>query len=85
MRGQMAFSSAPDLYSQAHEAAHGVQQAALGGRMKLEGGIGKEGDRYERHADAVAEAVVNGVSAESLLDQMASGPTKVTPVTGGSS
>ena len=85
MRGQMAFSSAPDLYSQAHEAAHGVQQAALGGRMNLEGGIGQEGDRYERHADAVAEAVVNGESAESLLDQMASGPTKVTPVTGGSS
>ncbi len=85
MRGQMAFGGAPDLYSQAHEAAHGVQQAALGGRMKLEGGIGKEGDRYERHADAVAEAVVKGESAESLLDQMASGPTRVAPVTGGGS
>ena len=85
MRGQMAFGGAPDLYSQAHEAAHGVQQAALGGRLKLEGGIGKEGDRYERHADAVAEAVVNGESAESLLDQMAGSPTKVTPVTGGGS
>ncbi len=85
MRGQMAFGGAPDLYSQAHEAAHGVQQAALGGQMKLEGGIGKEGDRYERHADAVAEAVINGESAESLLDEMASGPTRVTPVTGGGS
>ena len=82
MRGRMAFGTAPDLYSQAHEAAHGVQQAALGARMQLKGGMGEEGDRYERHADAVAQAVVKGESAEPLLDQMAGGPTRVTPAAG---
>ena len=79
-RGRMAFSGAPDLYSQAHEAAHGVQQAALGSRIGLKGGIGEEGDRYEKQADDVAQAVIEGKSAESLLDQVAGGPTKVSPV-----
>ena len=82
-KGRMAFSDTPDLYSQAHEAAHGVQQAALGDGLRLKGGIGEEGDRYERHADAVAQAVVKGESAEPLLDRVAGGPTKVTPVSGG--
>ena len=58
--GRMALSDSPDLYTQAHEAAHGVQQAALGSSMALEGGVGAAGDRYERHADEVADAVVAG-------------------------
>jgi hypothetical protein len=37
--------------------------------VQLPGGVGKLGDRYEQHADAVADAVVRGESAESLLDQ----------------
>ena len=52
--------------------------------MQLKGGIGEAGDRYERHADTVAEKVVQGESAEALLDAEAGGPTKVSagPVSG---
>ena len=75
--GRMAFGGAPDLYTQAHEAAHGVQQAALGGRLQLKGGIGEGDDRYERHADAVADKVGRGESAEGLLDKIAGRPTTV--------
>ena len=75
--GHMAFAGRPDLYIQAHEAAHGVQQAGLGDGLQLKGGIGETGDQYEQQADAVAEKVVRGESAESLLDQVACGPTKV--------
>lgn len=55
---------APDLFTAAHEAAHVVQQRA---GVHLSGGVGKKGDPYERHADAVAEKVVKGESAEALL------------------
>ena len=75
--GRMALAGAPDLYTQAHEAAHGVQQAALGGRMALPGGIGVAGDGYEQQADAVAQAVLRGASAQPLLDRMVSGPVQV--------
>ena len=78
--GRMAFAESPDLYTQAHEAAHGVQQAALGSRMQLPGGIGVAGDRYERQADAVADAVVRGQSAEPLLDEMVGHSTQVAPL-----
>ncbi len=43
------------------------------GSVQLAGGVGQTGDPYERHADAVADAVVQGASAEALLDQVASG------------
>ena len=76
--GRMAFADTPDLYTQTHEAAHGVQQAALGGGLQLKGGIGEVGDKYEQHADAVAAAVVRGESAEGLLDQVADCPATVT-------
>ena len=81
--GRMAIADTPDLYTQAHEAAHGVQQAALGDSLQLKGGIGEAGDRYETHADAVAEKVVRGESVEGLLDEVAGGPTVVadSPVT----
>jgi hypothetical protein len=69
----IAFGSAsPSLHTAAHEAAHTVQQR---GGVQLKGGIGEAGDAYERHADAVADRVVQGKSAVSLLDQHApSGP-----------
>ena len=78
--GRMAFAGRPDLFTQAHEAAHGVQQAALGNSLQLRGGIGKAGDRYEAHADAVAEKVVRGESAEPLLDEMVGHSTQVSPL-----
>lgn len=64
----IAFAKAPDLHTAAHEAAHVVQQR---GGVQLKGDIGEAGDRYERHADAVADRVVAGESAVELLDQMA--------------
>jgi hypothetical protein len=66
----VAFRGSPDLHTAAHEAAHTVQQR---GGVQLAGGVGRAGDRYEQHADAVADAVVAGRSAEGLLDQMAGG------------
>ena len=66
----VAFRSAPDLHTAAHEAAHVVQQRA---GVQLKGGVGAEGDTYERHADEVADAVVQGRSAEALLDRHVGG------------
>ncbi len=60
----VAFKGAPDLHTAAHEAAHVVQQRA---GVQLRGGVGQAGDSYEQNADAVADAVVAGRSAESLL------------------
>jgi hypothetical protein len=68
--GQVAFRGAPDLHLAAHEAAHVVQQQA---GVQLHGGVGAAGDVYERQADAVADLVVAGGSAEALLDQRAGG------------
>jgi hypothetical protein len=64
----IAFARTPDLRQAAHEAAHVVQQR---GGVRLDGGVGRAGDGYEQHADAVADLVVRGESAESLLDTMA--------------
>ncbi len=61
----IAFAGAPDLFTAAHEAAHVVQQRA---GVSVPGGVGAEGDRYEQHADAVAQRVVSGQSAQDLLD-----------------
>ncbi|MEO1273045.1 MAG: DUF4157 domain-containing protein, partial [Myxococcota bacterium] len=66
----VAFKKSPDLHTAAHEAAHIVQQRA---GVSLKGGVGQVGDRYEQHADAVADAVVQGKSAEGILDKMAGG------------
>ncbi len=71
--GEVAFAGHPDLHTAAHEAAHVVQQR---GGVQLAGGVGAEGDVYERHADQVADAVVAGRSAAAILDDMApSGPS----------
>ena len=61
---RVGFRDEPDLRLAAHEAAHTVQQQQ---GVQLEGGVGKPGDVYERQADAAADAVVEGRSAESLL------------------
>ena len=63
---RVAFAGAPDLHTAAHEAAHVVQQR---GGVQLRGGVGEVGDPHERHADAVADLVVQGKSSEALLDQ----------------
>jgi hypothetical protein len=69
---QVAFAASPDLHLAAHEAAHVVQQR---GGVQLSGGVGAAGDVYERHADAVADLVVTGQSAEAELDRFAGGAT----------
>ena len=53
-------------HTAAHEAAHYIQQQA---GVQLKNNVGTVGDKYERHADAVASAVVRGTSAEALLDR----------------
>jgi hypothetical protein len=64
----------PTLHTVAHEAAHVVQQRA---------GVARKGggdmDAFERHADAVADAVVAGRSAEALLDEVAGGGASPAP------
>jgi hypothetical protein len=64
MGEHVAFAGTPSLHTAAHEAAHVVQQR---GGVSLPGGVGAVGDRYEQHADAVADAVVAGRSAEDML------------------
>ncbi len=66
----VAFRSTPDLHTAAHEAAHVVQQRD---GVQLKGGLDQAGDPYERHADAVADAVVRGESAVPLLAAGVSG------------
>ncbi|MFO7568024.1 MAG: DUF4157 domain-containing protein [Enhygromyxa sp.] len=62
---RVAFDGMPSLEVAAHEAAHVVQQRQ---GVQLEGGIGASGDSYERYADIVARRVVQGRSAENILD-----------------
>ena len=68
----VAFKSNPDVHTTAHEVAHVIQQRS---GVSLKGGVGQVGDRYEQHADAVADRVVQGKSAENLLDSFAGKPT----------
>jgi len=78
MGDQIAFGEQPDLRLAAHEAAHVVQQRA---GVSLDGGVGARGDKYEQHADAVADRVVSGQSAADLLDPLeAEGSTSSTGV-----
>jgi hypothetical protein len=66
----VALRDAGNLHTVAHEAAHVVQQR---GGVQLKGGVGEAGDHYERNADAVADRVVRGESAEDLLAPYAGG------------
>jgi hypothetical protein len=68
MGDHVVLAPGADLHTVAHEAAHVVQQR---GGVHLKGGVGAVGDRYEQHADAVADLVVSGRSAEAVLDQHA--------------
>jgi hypothetical protein len=61
-----------DLHTVAHEAAHVIQQR---GGVQLKGGVGQAGDAYEGQADAVADLVVQGRSAEHLLDHAGAAST----------
>lgn len=70
MGERIAFGANPGLHMAAHEAAHVVQQRQ---GVSLSGGVGRAGDAYERHADAVADRVVQGRSAEGLLGEVPSG------------
>jgi hypothetical protein len=69
MGGSVGLSSGADLHTVAHEAAHAVSQNS-GKGVSLYGGPDSPS---ERHADAVADKVVSGQSAESLLDAAPSG------------
>lgn len=71
--GKVAFRAYPDLRLAAHEAAHVVQQRK---GIQLKDGIGRSGDIYERHADAVADKVSRGEKAEGLLNRI---PNNVRP------
>jgi hypothetical protein len=66
----VAFKGSTSLHTAAHEAAHIVQQRS---GVSLSGGVGQSGDSYEQHADAVADLVVQGESAESLLGKTGGG------------
>ena len=65
----VVFSSAPSLHTAAHEAAHVIQQRSGNAPSS---GLGERGDSYEVFADQVADAVVSGRDASSLLHQVAS-------------
>ena len=72
----VAFARSPDLHTAAHEAAHAVQQRA---GVQVANDVGQPGDVYERHADAVADQVVRGGSAEALLDKMTPAGSRAFP------
>lgn len=69
---KVAFASAPDLHTAAHEAAHVVQQRN-GVVMR---GLGAADDAHEQAADVVADIVASGKSAEPVLDQMVGSSTR---------
>ncbi|HVV84509.1 MAG TPA: T6SS effector amidase Tae4 family protein [Kofleriaceae bacterium] len=79
---KVGFKDAPDLHTAAHEAAHVVQQRA---GVQFKNGVGREGDAYERHADAVADKVVAGEPADYLLSQMAGSGARAQASTGAGS
>ena len=66
MGGKVALKDS-SLHTAAHEAAHVFQQNS---GIQLDGGVGTRGDRWEQHADAVADRVTHGESAAPLLDQL---------------
>jgi hypothetical protein len=69
----VAFKQEPNVWLAAHEAAHVVQQRS---GASIPGGVGREGDGYEAHADRVADTVAAGGSAVQLLGTAATGGTE---------
>ena len=63
----IAFAGTPTLHTAAHEAAHVVQQR---NGVHLKNNVGEPGDDYEKHANAVADIVVQGKQAEPVLKMM---------------
>jgi hypothetical protein len=61
----------PSLHTVAHEVAHVLQQRE---GIQLLGGVGVDGDRYEREADAVADAVVRGDRVDRFAGTAAASP-----------
>jgi hypothetical protein len=70
---RIAFRDTPDERLAAHESAHVIQQ------REAKSAPGGSGDAWERHADDVADAVVDGRSAEPLLDKVAGGDGSRSP------
>jgi hypothetical protein len=66
----VTFAHAPGLHTAAHEAAHVIQQRA---GVEVVGGVGRDGDAYERHADEVAERVV----AKEVSEGGLTGPDQI--------
>lgn len=66
----VALEAGSSLHVVAHEAAHVIQQRC---GVQLAGGVGTAGDEYEQNANAVADRVVRGESAEDLLSRYADG------------
>lgn len=60
---EIAFRGEPTVHLAAHEAAHAVQQRS---GVRFAAGV-ESTDAWERHADAVADRVVQGRSAVDLL------------------
>ena len=70
IKNTVAFKETPDVHTAAHEAAHVLQQR---GNIQLPNrGVGQVGDKYERHADSVANRVVAGQSSKDLLNHSVS-------------
>jgi len=65
---RIGFGSLPSLHIAAHEATHVIQQR-MG--LHLANGMGLAGDKYEQHADQVANDVIAGRSAERSLARLA--------------
>ncbi len=62
---KIAFADAnPDLHTTAHEVTHVIQQRK---GVYLKDGLGQFNDSYEKHADAVADKIVQRQSTEKLL------------------
>lgn len=68
-------SRSRNLHTTAHEVTHVVQQQ---NGMLLDMGVGNVADKYEPHADAVADSVVKGRSAGSLINHLAGLPENYT-------
>lgn len=64
---RIGFRQEPDLRLAAHEATHVLQQAR---GVHLREGVGQVGDPYERQANAVADSVARGESAQPLLEPL---------------
>lgn len=75
----VAFGSATDRWTVAHEATHVVQQR----NGVAPRGLGEVGGHSEREADAVADAVVRGESVAPLLASMSGNSNSANP-SGGS-